>query len=84
MTDINLDHCAFTVHPTPHNKLIDANDAHDDVAASTNDDDNDDDKPRANYIRRAGMSVLGSLTSQTVLRVLSPHSFQHRTHAHIQ
>lgn len=73
-----------TVHPTPHNKLIDAYDADDDIAASTDDGDNDDDKPRANYTQRAGMSVLRSLTSQTVLRGLSPHSFQHRAHAHIQ
>lgn len=50
-------HCP--AHPTPHNKLIDANDADaaDDVAAATDDGDNDGDKPRANSTQRAGMSV---------------------------
>lgn len=70
-------------HPTPYNKLIDVNDADaDDDAAATDDGDNDGDKPRANYTQRAGMSVLGTLASQTVLRGLPPHVFQHRAHAH--
>lgn len=50
------------VHSTPYNKLIDANDADDD--ADADDGDNDDDKPRVNYRQRAGLSVMGSLTSQ--------------------
>lgn len=52
-------------HPTPYNKLIDANDADaDDDAAADDDGDNDGDRPRANYAQRAGMSVLGTLASQ--------------------
>lgn len=49
-------HCP--AHPTPHNKLIDANDAEaaDDVAAAAA-ADNDGDKPRANSTQRAGMPV---------------------------
>lgn len=70
-------------HPTPYNTLIDANDADaDDDAAATDDGDNDGDKSRANYTQRAGMSVLGTLASQTVLRGLSPHAFQHRARTH--